>query len=261
MNTVSRCAVLVLLALAAAPIADAIVSLKWSEPPDQVPCNARHLCPDLVVDATRLAAWTDATRTFPPTDCAVVEGAVPAGTHSLVRFTLVAINAGARDLAIGRMSDHPSWFTGPTCHGSAHHRAFGDYRLWTPTAYAAWTAARAASPLATADETLAANPALAAGLVRGAALVHCLVDKAGPALVGGKVLDGVKPARYSSCTTGQGISVAWGAESHFAEDGQWIVVDDVPPGAYVLEVEVNAARVIRERDYANNVATVGVAVA
>ena len=49
-----------------------------------VPCADPRGCPDLIVDASRLAQTRIDKVTFAPTDCAVVEGEVQAGTRKLL---------------------------------------------------------------------------------------------------------------------------------------------------------------------------------
>jgi len=54
----------------------------------------------------------------------------------------------------------------------------------------------------------------------------------------------------------EGISPGFGDDYVPAKEGQSIDVTDVPPGRYVLVHRTNAERVLRERSYANNAASV-----
>jgi hypothetical protein len=56
----------------------------------------------------------------------------------------------------------------------------------------------------------------------------------------------------------QGIQRGWSDIYGAGLDCQWVDVTDVPPGDYMLRIEINPDRVIVEGDYGNNVATVPV---
>lgn len=215
----------------------------------QVPCGttlgAARLCPDLVVDGLELGESVVETQTFDATHCAVLEGAASEGERRLLRFTFTSPNVGLADLVIGHPGAHPEWFEWGACHRHWHFREYADYRLWTTDAYAAWLAARAERPGASAAEVLAAEPALRDGFVAGHKQGFCVMDTTPPA-------PGL-PARYSSCLN-QGLSVGWADTYHMMLEGQWIDVTGLPPGYYVLEAEVNAERLFEESDYANNAA-------
>lgn len=114
---------------------------------------------------------------------------------------------------------------------------------------------RAANPQQTAAQVLAEHPELQAGFVAGNKQGFCVID-----LVPLTPLP-IQDAKYRSCGSNQGISVGWADEYKWTLDGQWVVVDDVPPGSYVLEAEVNAERLYVETNYANNMAAAPVALA
>src|SRR5262245_60099009 len=65
--------------------------------------------------------------------------------------------------------------------------------------------------------------------------------------------------RLGAKTVREGISSGFGDDYVPAKEGQSIDVTDVPPGRYVLVHRANPDRVLRERSYANNAASVLVA--
>jgi hypothetical protein len=206
-----------------------------------VPCQDPRGCPDLVVDGDTMTPCAE-TRTFPPGDCAVVEGMVQAGQRTLLRFTFTTPNRGRGDLIVGIPDLHPEWFEASTCHGHLHFREYADYRLWTPAGYAAWDALRVADPSLTATEVLAAHPELASQFVVGRKQGFCVIDV---------VPYRLRPPKYLVCDF-QGISVGWADEYVKELDGQWVDVTGLAAGDYVLEAEVNAERLFEESSYANN---------
>jgi lysyl oxidase len=225
----------------AAPTADAQV----------VPCADPRGCPDLIVDASKLAQTFIDKATFASTDCAVIEGEVEAGTRKLLRFNFSTPNLGPGDLFIGSPWPHiaanDGWFIYPTCHGHPHFAQYADYRLWTVDGYTAWKALRDANPGALASDLLAANPNLAAQMIVGRKFGFCVIDVI--------QYSTTALAKYTSCFDNQGISVGWADLYGYRLDGQWIDITDVPGGTYVLEGEVNAEHFFTEADYSNNSAT------
>ncbi len=250
----ARTVALATLALLASGLATA--ALPWSEPVTQIPCPSANRCPDLYVDPVKLRTNFVETRSFASNSCSVREGHVPSpGAHKLLKFTFTTPNVGTGNLHVGRPSDHPEWFEFGTCHGHAHFREYADYRLWTPAGYAAWHAARATMPFATAEEVLAAHPDVRSGFVAGDKRGFCVIDITVQSPVPSTLVAVASRPEYRRCDF-QGVTVGWADEYHHSLDGQWIVVDDVPPGAYVLEAEVNAERLYDELDYANNAAAI-----
>ena len=239
-------------------------ALAKKEPPictPQVPCSDPRGCPDLVLDPGIISRPALDVHTFAPTDCAVVEGMVAAGTRRLIIFSTQTNNIGPGELAIGHPADHPEWFEFNTCHGHAHIKDYADYRLWTLAGYAQWTALRAANPDLCAQQVLDANPALASQLVRGNKLGLCFYDVLlmGQAYTATMECPGTPdPRKYIDCDN-VGLSVCWAdiyEPIYGVVDGQWIDVTGLPDGDYVLENESNAKRLITEADYTNNSASV-----
>jgi hypothetical protein len=218
-----------------------------------LPCSDPNGCPDLIVDQNKLKHWKIQTTNFSADDCAVVEGETGgAGTRKLLRFTFTTPNLGPGALIVGDPNDHPELFDFVTCHGHVHYKEYADYRLWTLNGYINWQALRQANPGALASELLAANPAVAAEMISGAKRGFCVVDVV-------RYVRRAAPQQYTSCDF-QGISVGWADEYGLQLDGQWVDITGLARGKYMLEAEVNAERVFKERvnGYSNNSAAVPV---
>ncbi|HKB08575.1 MAG TPA: lysyl oxidase family protein [Candidatus Polarisedimenticolia bacterium] len=229
----------------------------------QVPCTDPRGCPNLVIDPGVLTNVYFDVHTFAPTDCAVVEGMVTAGTRNLILFDTQTNNLGPGELFLGNPLDHPEWFDLTTCHGHAHIKDYADYRLWTPSGYQQWKALRAASPNLCAQQVLDANPALSSQLVRGNKLGLCFFDVVlmGEVSTASMLCPGTPdPRKYLECDFA-GLSVCWAdiyEPIYGVVDGQWIDVTDVPDGDYVLENESNAKRLITETNYTDNSSAVSI---
>lgn len=210
-------------------------------------------CPDLIVDASKMAEYNIRTRTFSADSCSVIEGHTEPGERRLLRFTFNSPNIGDGDLVIGDPDDHPEWFEFDTCHGHQHFKEYADYRLWNPDAYAEWVLLRAENPDATAEEILAENPELRDGFIEQNKMGFCVIDLT-------FFLPGSGGPQYLSCANNQGITVGWADEYHWSLDGQWMDITNTPPGEYILESEVNAEHFYIETDYSNNAASIPVTV-
>jgi hypothetical protein len=225
-------------------------------------CTDPRGCPDFVVDEGTLRAILGAeTRTFADTDCAVVEGEVPAGTNRFIYFATTIVNIGPGAITLGNPADHPEWFELETCHGHPHIREYADYRIWPIAAWEEWRALRTSYPDACADDLLAANAPLAAKMIRGAKRGFCLYDVVlisdlpNATVVCPEIPD---PLTYPDCTY-SGLGVCW-ADIYEPipgfTDGQWISITGLPTGDYVLENEANARHFFDEADFKNNTAFV-----
>lgn len=213
--------------------------------------------PDLIVNQDKLAAQFHIEETeFSPTGCTALEGCISGtGKRRLLRFTSNTPNIGVADLFVGDPRNClGSLFRFSECHQHLHFQEYADYRLWTPVGYQTWIANR--------------DPNKATSEGKNAALLDRL-RKRGDLVVGRKqgfcVIDvvpfpeGVKnppPPKYFSCSSNQGISVGYADEYHFTLSCQFIDITDVPPGTYILEVEVNPERLFPESDFTNNAAAV-----
>lgn len=221
-----RPALLPLLALLCVPAASALVALP--------------MLPDLTVDQDRMNP-TLTTIDYPATDCVVVEGMAPAGRHEVVRFATSLPNLGTADLVLGNPANEPGRFAWSDCHRHYHVIEYAAYRVWQPEDYLAYARARALAPEAPADQVLAALPPEAQPLSTHKH-ARCVIDLL-------MVLP-VNPT-YRSCNN-QGITVGWADHYNANVVGQWVVIDGLAPGAYLVEIEVNAGRRYAELEYWNN---------
>jgi hypothetical protein len=166
------------------------------------------------------------SRNFRPGDCAVVEGCVGGtGKRRLLRFDVVTPNIGAADVVLGPPQSRPDLFEYSPCHGHYHLHGYAEYALLA------------------ADGTT---------VVRGRKQAFCLLDSM-------KYDPAAGPSNGYTCGN-QGITAGWADVYSKYLDCQWIDVTQVRPGTYQLRVQVNAAGVLTEADYANNTATIPVAI-
>ncbi len=172
--------------------------------------------PDLIVNDAALNPRLSFEK-FPSSDCAVTEGCTVEGTRRLLRFTAETRNAGNADLFLGDPSTNPLYSFSP-CHGHYHLNGFAEYRL------------------------LDDSGAVAVGRKQG----FCLLDSL-------RWDPDANPLQVYTCSY-QGIQAGWADVYFYSLDCQWIDVTDVPPGLYLLEVEVNPGRILVESDTSNNVA-------
>jgi len=211
--------------------------------------------PDLIVDPLRLQLDTLVTREkFAANDCAVVEGCVSGkGTHQLLRFTSSTPNIGKGDLVIGDPLQCPNLFHQSECHHHLHFEQYADYRLWTDAGYDKWVAGRdMTQPTNTGTNAILLTQALQNGeLIDGRKQGFCIIDT--------DRYDPNAPAtkKYTLCGTdtasgNQGLQVGW-ADSYGQQlDCQYIQIDRLKAGIYVLEVQTNAEQALPEADYTNN---------
>jgi len=165
-------------------------------------------------------------RTFSTNDCTVREGCAIAGIRRLLSFTTQTRNIGTADLIMGNPATNSLFYYDP-CHNHYHFEGFAEYRL-----------------LRASDLTLVAP---------GRKIGFCLEDivKWDP--------NAPNPNRKYDCGH-QGIQRGWA--DVYTEDVscQWIDVTGLPGGDYILEMETNPNRDIRELNYSNNVARVPVTI-
>ncbi|MBI3541997.1 MAG: hypothetical protein HY075_01800 [Deltaproteobacteria bacterium] len=195
-----------------------------------VPIAQTGALPDLVVDGPALSSsWRVTTEEFSPTDCAVVEGCVGAGTRRLLRFDGSFINAGSGDFALGAPTNNP-FFVYSDCHQHYHLKSIMLYQLLEPGTK---------TPVASAS-----------GQAVSRKQGFCIEDVNQAA--------GVQPAKYD-CDN-QGLSSGWEDLYDGSLDCQWIDVTGVPPGRYVLRVSVNPEGLYPEADRTNNDSEVQVSI-
>jgi hypothetical protein len=222
----------------AAPANDAFQSVD-APVVDLGPDDANTGLPDLTVDAATLAQNAQYTRQyFPPGSCEIAEGCVAApGWRTLLTFTTLTPNVGTADLVLGP-NTWPDGGINPefeysTCHMHYHFRNYADYTLLNP------------------DGSTAAH---------GHKQSFCVED-----LVQENTSDPTvrTTAFYGGCGGGgmqQGISRGWADDYYPNLPCQWIDVTTVPPGNYMLHVELNGMHSIPELDYSNNTATVPISI-
>jgi hypothetical protein len=210
----------------------------------------RTALPDLVMDGTALAGQIQVTEEkFAKSGCTVVEGFVSSpGPHTLLRFTTSTPNIGEGSLVIGDPTQCPGLFTWSSCHGHYHFKEYTDYRLWTVDGYAMWVANR--------DLSLPSDTGVNAVILDEAANTRQLVNgrKAGFCMIDSLRFDpsASKTPRFTSCLSNQGLSAGWSDRYDARLDGQWIEIDGLREGYYVLENHVNAEHLLPESDYTNN---------
>jgi hypothetical protein len=211
--------------------------------------------PDLIVDPLRLQLDVLVTREkFAADDCAVVEGCVSGkGTHQLLRFTSSTPNIGQGDLVIGDPLQCPNLFHQSECHHHLHFEQYADYRLWTDTGYQKWVASRdLTKPTNAGSNAILLEQARQNGeLLEGRKQGFCIIDtdRYDPSAPNTK--------KYTLCGTdtaagNQGLQAGW-ADSYGQQlDCQYIQIDKLQAGIYVLEVQTNAEQLLPEVDYTNN---------
>jgi len=186
--------------------------------------------PDLVVEGSPEAVdYSVDTMVIPPNSCSIEEGCGIEGVRRLLRYNVKINNIGNADLIIGNpMHDtNRTMFIYSECHGHYHWPAMVTVKLMNAQ-----------------GEQVAASKKIG----------FCMLDfmpYTFPPLPFGR-------DRYD-CVH-QGLSEGWSDLYHKNLDCQWIDITGIPSGAYTLHMEVNAARMVRELRYDNNVAVVPVVI-
>lgn len=214
--------------------------------------------PDLIVDAAVLAA-APALRVseekIAANSCTVQEGFVSTpGWHTLLRFTTSTPNIGAGALVIGDPSQCGALFELSSCHGHLHFREFADYRLWTYGGYDTWVASRDLGQPANTGVNAAvlAQAAKSRHLIVGRKMGFCMIDSR-------RYLDTASETpTFKFCLSNQGLSAGWTDLYGANLDGQYIDLENLKEGLYVLEVHVNAEHFLPESNYTNNSSAVRV---
>ena len=181
--------------------------------------------PNLTVRADLLARDVTVGRELFAEGCDAEEYGVPAGEHSVMRFTTAIANVGDADAFVGDPLAHhhagDGLFEHSPCHNHFHMRFFMEYALVSVDTGQVWTAAKRSFCLRDIDR----NPEGAAGPVRAQPLYgYC----GSPTEVGF-----------------QGISPGWSDVYQAELPGQFVLLDGsdgqrpVPPGEYLLRLTVN----------------------
>lgn len=209
--------------------------------PAQMVCGADNVCcplgsrcgdngtcvlSDLSIDAERVQASAEVSwQTFQDDACVIQEGCVDApGDRKLLRFDLKTPNTGDGDLFLGNPENN-DLFEYSACHDHYHFLGYARYSL-----------------IDTNGVTVA----------NGHKQAFCLLDFE-------ELEPGAPPAQYH-CGF-QGISAGWSDIYSASLPCQWVDITDVPPGDYMLQVEVNFDKTIAESSFDNNVALVPVTIA
>jgi len=187
--------------------------------------------PDLIVDQAALHQhWIVRVEDFAASACAVQEGNITPGEHTIVRFTVSTPNIGDADLFVGDPNEHivanDGLYEFATCHNHFHFRHYALYQLIDPNTGYVWRAAK-----------------------RGFCMIDLekYGDYAGP---------NNNDYKFRSCgAVGvpgfQGISKGWADVYWWKLAGQFFVLDGgdgqptVPPGEYIIRITVNPGFVPR----------------
>jgi hypothetical protein len=206
--------------------------------------------PDLVVDVAKIRqSLTVTEEKFAKASCATQEGFVSGpGPHTLLRFATSTANVGAGALVIGDPAACPGLFEFSPCHGHYHFDDYAVYRLWTPEGYDIWLARRDLSqPTSTGVNAATLEQAQKdRALVVGRKMGFCMIDNDPYLGLGSPV------PTYTSCLTTQGISIGWADNYGAFLDGQYLQIDSLKTGDYVLEMHANPDHLLPESDYLNN---------
>ncbi len=216
-----------------------------------VPCPDPAACPDITVDRRHLAEWYVQEQFFDPLDCTVVEGHVLPGLRLLLRFPTWLSNIGAGTLSLGDPVRRGDLFEWATCHGHFHFRDYAVHRLWRAALYLDWMRLKAAHPEICPAELLRLHSEIGTQVISGFKQGFCLLSLR-------PVCEPAPPYNPSFSCANQGIDAGWSDVYTADTEGQWIDITSVPPGHYILEIEINSERLIQESNYINNSATIAV---
>lgn len=241
-----------------AAVALAAAACPWLAHADTGPCatNIGGALPDLIVSGTKLAQYLSVSEEkFSASSCSVQEGFVSGpGWRTLLRFATSTPNIGLGALVIGNPASCPALYAVSSCHGHMHLHDYADHRLWTPGGYDTWLARRDLNQPVTA----AVNAAVLSQAVRNKSLVagskmgFCMIDSE-------PYSPGVSPTpTFTACNGTQGLSAGWADTYNAYLDGQYIAVDGLKTGDYVLELHVNPNKVLPEANSLNNTVAVKV---
>lgn len=149
----------------------------------------------------------------------VADGCVAPGTHRLLCFDFRTHNIGRADFVVGSPAERPGLFVESQSHGHFHLKDFNEFALFD----------------------MAGNP-----VVAGAKQAFCLMDSEHLSTFG------PEEGQFQSCNTNQGISPGWADLYGKSLPCQFVVIDGVRDGTYVLRSTTNAQRIVPESDYADN---------
>ena len=209
--------------------------------------------PDLIVDQKLLSSQIFlATEKVRAGSCTMMEGCVTSpGKHLVLRFNGSTANIGEADLVIGNPPNCGSLLHYDACHQHYHFSQFVDYRIWTLAGYDEWVTLR---DLTTASNTGINEQLITTARSQGRLITKrkqgfCLADDS-------RYLPTAGPAVYRNCETSEGLSIGWEVQYPPQIPCQFIQIDGLVDGTYVLEMHVNPELIIPESDYTNNAAAV-----
>jgi lysyl oxidase len=209
--------------------------------------------PDLIVDQELLRSQMFlATEKVRAGSCTMMEGCVDSpGKHLVLRFNGSTANIGQADLVIGNPTSCGTLLHYDACHQHYHFSQFTDYRVWTLDGYNEWVAHR--------DLTIPANTGINDRLITTARSQGRLITKRKQGFCladDGQYLPSAGPAAYRNCETSEGLSIGWEVQYPPQIPCQFIQIDRLVAGTYVLEMHVNPDLVLSESDYTNNTGAV-----
>lgn len=209
--------------------------------------------PDLIVDQALLKSQIFLSEeSFPGSSCRVKQGCVTSpGKHLLLRFNGSTANVGKAALVIGDPASCPTLFYLDTCENEYHFAGFADYRIWTLDGYNNWVANR--------DLTISATAGVNAQLISAAVSLGQLITtrKQGFCMVDtSPFLSNAGRPVFQSCDANQGLSVGWEDQYPPSLPCQFVQIDALVDGIYVLEMHVNPELILPESDYTNNTSAV-----
>src|SRR5579859_7181255 len=152
----------------------------------------------------------------------VQDGCIPNGTHNVLRFDFISENIGDADFIAGRPLDRPDLFYYHLSHQHFHMREFNQYKLVAANGDLTIPSSKPGFCLADVEQLLSN------GTQGGQFSILCPEDVA------------------------MGISAGWADVYSSDLLCQYLVIDGVPNGDYVLIATTNAARKVPEDTFADN---------
>jgi len=153
--------------------------------------------------------------------CIVAEGYATPGVHKLIKFSTNVGNQGRATYSAPFSASRPDLFVWAPCHGHYHFREFITWQLYDSQGKQVHTNSK---------------------------FSYCIEDSYRMHKKEGR---NVPCSGFSDCEN-QGLAVGWFDTYPATVDGQFIVVDDLPPGNYTIQQCANVNRRIVELTLENN---------
>jgi Lysyl oxidase len=167
----------------------------------------------------------------------VQDGCITNGTHNLLRFDFLSQNIGNADFIAGKPLGRPDLFYYHLSHHHFHMREFNQYKLIASTGNFASTGNL---------------------IIPSTKPGFCLSDSE-QVLENSTRQSGYYPSTCPENGT-MGISAGW-ADVYFSDIAcQYLVIDQIPDGEYVLVVTTNAARKVPEDTFEDNTVARGLSI-